>query len=71
MSSAPPNSFASGSRQRSMKLYDFAFSPNCRKVRAVAYELGTALDDVSVHLVRGESHLAQTFGLPATWDARR
>lgn len=23
-----------------MKLFDFAFSPNCRKVRAVAYELG-------------------------------
>ena len=23
-----------------MKLYDFPFSPNCRKVRAVAYELG-------------------------------
>jgi glutathione S-transferase len=40
-----------------MKLYDFAFSPNCRKVRAVAYELGTPLDYVSVDLVRGESRL--------------
>src|SRR5688572_19644964 len=36
-----------------MKLYDFAFSPNCRKVRAVAYELGIALEPVHVDLVRG------------------
>jgi glutathione S-transferase len=36
-----------------MKLYDFAFSPNCRKVRAVAYELGIALDPVHVDLVEG------------------
>jgi glutathione S-transferase len=27
-----------------MKLYDFPFSSNCRKVRAVAYELGVPLD---------------------------
>ena len=27
-----------------MKLYDFPFSPNCRKVRAVAYELGISLE---------------------------
>ena len=38
-----------------MKLYDFAFSPNCRKVRAVAYELGVELDHAPVDLIRGES----------------
>ena len=37
-----------------MKLYDFPFSPNCRKVRAVAYELGIAFQHVPVDLVRGE-----------------
>jgi glutathione S-transferase len=38
-----------------MKLYDFAFSPNCRKVRAVAYELGVPLESVHVDLLTGES----------------
>jgi glutathione S-transferase len=38
-----------------MKLYDFPFSPNSRKVRAVAYELGVELDHVFVNLVKGES----------------
>ena len=38
-----------------MKLYDFAFSPNCRKVRAVAYELGVSLESVHVDLVRGDT----------------
>jgi glutathione S-transferase len=33
-----------------MKLYDFAFSPNCRKVRAVAYELGIELEPIHVDL---------------------
>jgi glutathione S-transferase len=33
-----------------MKLYDFPFSPNCRKVRAVAYELRIPLDHVVVDL---------------------
>jgi glutathione S-transferase len=37
-----------------MKLYDFAFSPNCRKVRAVAYELGVAFESATVDLLRGE-----------------
>lgn len=45
-----------------MKLYDFAFSPNSRKVRAVAYELGVALEPVHVDLLTGEqratAHLA-------------
>jgi glutathione S-transferase len=36
-----------------MKLYDFAFSPNCRKVRALAYELGIELEYVLVDLVKG------------------
>jgi len=38
-----------------MKLYDFAFSPNCRKVRAVAYELGVPLECVHIDLGRGAS----------------
>jgi glutathione S-transferase len=38
-----------------MKLYDFAFSPNCRKVRAVAYELGVAFESIHVDLVNGAS----------------
>jgi glutathione S-transferase len=38
-----------------MKLYDFAFSPNCRKVRAVAYELGVCLESVHVDLLKGGS----------------
>jgi glutathione S-transferase len=37
-----------------MKLYDFAFSPNSRKVRAVAYELDIAVELVPVDLLRGE-----------------
>jgi glutathione S-transferase len=37
-----------------MKLYDFAFSPNCRKVRALAYELRLELEHVSVDLIQGE-----------------
>jgi glutathione S-transferase len=41
-----------------MKLYDFAFSPNCRKVRAVAYELGVALESVHVDLLKGANRTA-------------
>ena len=37
-----------------MQLCDFAFSPNCRKVRAVAYELGTGLEYVPIDLLKGE-----------------
>jgi glutathione S-transferase len=36
-----------------MKLYDFAFSPNCRKVRALVYELGIAVELVPIDLVKG------------------
>lgn len=46
-----------------MQLYDFAFSPNCRKVRAVAYELGIGLEYVPIDLLKGEqkspAHLAR------------
>lgn len=38
-----------------MKLYDFPYSPNCRKVRAVVYELGIDLEFVRVDLIQGES----------------
>lgn len=38
-----------------MKLYDFPFSPNCRKVRAVAYELGIPLVYEHVDLLKGGS----------------
>jgi len=38
-----------------MRLYDFPFSPNCRKVRAVAYEVGVPLEHVTVNLLQGES----------------
>jgi len=36
-----------------VKLYDFPFSPNCRKVRAVAYELGVVLEYQHVDLLTG------------------
>jgi glutathione S-transferase len=36
-----------------MKLYDFAFSPNSRKVRAVAYELGITLEHQHIDLIKG------------------
>lgn len=39
-----------------MKIYDFPLSPNCRKVRAVAYELGLAPTFVPVRLFEGEQH---------------
>jgi glutathione S-transferase len=41
-----------------MKLYDFAFSPNCRKVRAVAYELDIPLESIHVDLLTGEQRTA-------------
>jgi glutathione S-transferase len=37
-----------------MKLYDYAFSPNCRKVRAVGYELGVTFEYAPVNLLKGE-----------------
>lgn len=41
-----------------MRLYDFPFSPNCRKVRAVAYELGIPLDYERVDLLKNETRTA-------------
>jgi glutathione S-transferase len=38
-----------------MKLYEFPFSPNCRKVRAIAYELNIELEYERVNLVKRES----------------
>lgn len=37
-----------------MKIYDFPLSPNCRKVRAVVYELGLSVEFLPVHLFKGE-----------------
>jgi glutathione S-transferase len=37
-----------------MKIYDFPLSPNCRKVRAVVYELGLTPEFVPVQLFKGE-----------------
>jgi glutathione S-transferase len=38
-----------------MKLYQFALSPNCQKVVALAHEIGAPLDLVTVELFKGES----------------
>lgn len=38
-----------------MKLYDFPYSPNCRKVRAVAYELGVDFEASPVNLIKREN----------------
>ncbi len=46
-----------------MKLYDFPFSPNCRKVRAVAYELGIALEHVNVDLLAGAQRAPEYLAL--------
>jgi glutathione S-transferase len=37
-----------------MKIYDFPVSPNCRKVRAIVYELGLKPEFVPVNLFKGE-----------------
>jgi glutathione S-transferase len=46
-----------------MKLYDFPFSPSCRKVRAVAYELAIPLEHVHVDLLRGGGRTAAHLAL--------
>ncbi|WP_437979293.1 glutathione S-transferase N-terminal domain-containing protein [Sorangium sp. So ce295] len=40
-------------------MYDFAFPPNCRKVRAVAYELGVSFEPVHVDLFQRAPSEAQ------------
>jgi glutathione S-transferase len=42
-----------------MKIYDFPFSPNCRKVRAVVYELGLQAEFLPVSLFKAESRTPQ------------
>ena len=41
-----------------MRLYHFPTSPNCLKVRAVAYEIGVELELVTVNIFKGESRSA-------------
>lgn len=41
-----------------MKIYDFPASPNCRKVRAVAYELGLTPTFVPLNILGGDSRSA-------------
>jgi len=41
--------------ERPLKLYDFPSSPNCLKVRAVAYELDLRLELTTVNIFRGET----------------
>jgi glutathione S-transferase len=38
-----------------MKIYDFAASPNARKVRGVVYELGITPELVTVNILKGET----------------
>jgi glutathione S-transferase len=46
-----------------MKIYDFPLSPNCRKVRAVVYELGLTPEFVPVQLFKGEQHTPEIAAL--------
>ncbi len=46
-----------------MRLYQFPSSPNCLKVRAVAYELGVELELVTVNIFKSESRSATFRGL--------
>ncbi|HEY8943708.1 MAG TPA: glutathione S-transferase family protein [Polyangiaceae bacterium] len=38
-----------------MKLYQFPLSPNCQKVRALAYEVGLPLQTITLNVFKGES----------------
>jgi glutathione S-transferase len=46
-----------------MKIYDFPLSPNCRKVRAIVYELGLHPEFVPVGLFKKEQHRADVVAL--------
>lgn len=46
-----------------MQLYDFPFSPNSRKVRAVAYELGTPFTNVHINLLEGRQRAPEFLAL--------
>jgi glutathione S-transferase len=42
-----------------MKLYQFALSPNCQKVVALAHEVGVALERVHMNVFKGELRTAE------------
>jgi|SRR5579859_1132234 len=46
-----------------MKIYDFPLSPNCRKVRAIVYELGRPAEFRGVDLFKGEQRAPQVLAL--------
>jgi glutathione S-transferase len=46
-----------------MKIYDFPLSPNCRKVRAIVYELGLSPEFLPVNLFRGEQQAPEVVAL--------
>jgi glutathione S-transferase len=46
-----------------MKIYDFPLSPNCRKVRAIVYELGLNPEFVPVNLFKGEQRKPEIVAL--------
>jgi glutathione S-transferase len=46
-----------------MKIYDFPLSPNCRKVRAVVYELGLKPEFVPVNIIKGEARKPEMLAL--------
>jgi glutathione S-transferase len=46
-----------------MKIYDFPLSPNCRKVRAIVYELGLKPEFWPVNLFQGEQRGADVAAL--------
>ncbi len=46
-----------------MKIYDFPLSPNCRKVRAVVYELGLSPELVRINPFKGEQYAPEVLAL--------
>src|SRR5262245_66322679 len=46
-----------------MKIYDFPLSPNCRKVRAIVYELGLTPEFLPVNLFKGDQHAPEIAAL--------
>jgi glutathione S-transferase len=46
-----------------MKIYDNALSPNCRKIRAIVYELGLTPEFRHVNLFKGEQRQAEIVAL--------
>jgi glutathione S-transferase len=50
-------------QEDTMQLYDFAYSPNSSKVRAVAYELGIPLEVVDIDLLKGKQRAPEFLAL--------